>query len=348
MHLWQMKPAKINKRSNSQAEKEVNPAKRITRSISQAERQAKLLHESQQVVHTVSSIVEESSSETQNKKMESKRQYAINQFNRLKTAIEDEAIFATWSKGDLGERIKRLDELNTNLDNFNMHLTCDDKLSSEQTTENDTIDDEIMSLKGKLHNRIDELGKQSDSQAMNVQAANEKFRIEVQHTDAAGNIPSTWGTFNGDYSQWQSFRDRWVAAMHSNEKIKPVIKFQNLKTACTGDAAGTLGDWDLTDENYQKAWEKLTSVYEDDYMQIQAFMRKLNKLPHMKNRSSKTIRSVIETVQKHINGLKRYIKIDEAQLYAVFTVIDRMDTTTYSAWEKHRLTLANNQANNQA
>lgn len=68
MHLWQMKPAKINKRSNSQAEKEVNPAKRITRSISQAERQAKLLHESQQVVHTVSSIVEESSSETQNKK----------------------------------------------------------------------------------------------------------------------------------------------------------------------------------------------------------------------------------------------------------------------------------------
>lgn len=35
--------------------------------------------------------------------------------------------------------------------------------------------------------------------------------------------------------------------------------------SCNGNAVGALGEWDLTEENYQKAWERLQSIYEDDY-----------------------------------------------------------------------------------
>lgn len=89
----------------------------------------------------------------------------------------------------------------------------------------------MLRVKGKLRDRVDELSKLGVNQA-STQAMNEKFHIEVQHTDAAGNVPNTWGTSDGDYSKWQSFRDRWLAAMHENDKIKAVTKFQNLKTAC--------------------------------------------------------------------------------------------------------------------
>lgn len=319
----------------------VQPAKRLLRSASLAERKAR---EVQQKGQGGPKIVEESVSN-----MEGKRKFAIDKVNRLKLMIDDDEKFKAWSKGELAELIKRLDGLSSNLDEFNMLLACDEKLSTAQVRENSDMDDEFIRLNGKLRNRIDELERQSGARSA-TQASHEKVQIEVQHTDAAGNVPNTWGTFDGDYAKWRSFRDRWQVAMHSNEKVKPVTKFTNLKTACTGDAAEVLGDWELTEDNYVKAWQKLMATYEDDYMQVQAFMKKLHCLPRMKDRSSRTVRNVIDTVQKHINGLANYMKMDEAQAYAVFAVIDRMDTATYGAWEKHRLTLvqASTQANTQA
>lgn len=75
-------------------------------------------------------------------------------------------------------------------------------------------------------------------------------------------------------------------------------------------------------------------------MQVQEFMRKLSKLPHMRPSSSKSIRDIIDTVHKHIHGLKRYITTDNKHPYVVFAVIERMDTDTYRAWEKYRPNLA--------
>lgn len=170
------------------------------------------------------------------------------------------------------------------------------------------------------------------------------IKIEVQTTDASGNVRNTWGTFNGEYDNWQTFRDQWLGAMHNNDKIKTIVKFQNLRTACIGPAKGALGEWDLTDENYGKAWERLQAIYEDDYMQCNAFMQKLGKIPRMQDASSKTIRDVINTVQKHIHGAARYVKLGNKHPYVVFTVIDRMDTETYRAWEKYRPTLAKAEA----
>ena len=113
------------------------------------------------------------------------------------------------------------------------------------------------------------------------------------------------------------------------KKIPATIKFTNLQTACIGKAASTLGEWDLTDDDYAKAWNRLQSIFEDDYMQLQSFMQKFFNLPHMRASSSQSIRNVIDTVQKHIHGIKRFVKADDTHPYVVFAVIDRMDTETY-------------------
>lgn len=69
-------------------------------------------------------------------------------------------------------------------------------------------------------------------------------------------------------------------------KCKTIVKFQNLQAACVGAVKGALGEWDLTDENYTKAWERLQSIYEDGYMQVKSFIRKLSELPQMSGSSS--------------------------------------------------------------
>lgn len=255
--------------------------------------------------------------------------------------ILDEAEFTSWSKGELSERMAVLNELRMDLKELLMQVM--NKNLDHAAFEYEEISDILIKLRGKLSDRIEALNMQSNMH--NTSIPSQPLRIEVQQTDAAGNIPNTWGTFNGDYAKWKSFRDRWVASMHDNSKVATIVKFQNLKAACVDAAEGALGEWDLTNENYPKAWERLQAIYEDDYMQVQEFMRKLDDLPHMQSSSSKSIRDIIDTVHKHIHGIKRYINVDDKHPYVVFAIIERMDTDTYRAWEKHRPLLAKKNAN---
>lgn len=79
------------------------------------------------------------------------------------------------------------------------------------------------------------------------------------------------------------------------------------------------------------AFDRLSAIFEDDYMQIQAYMQKLICIPRMKSNTSRVIRRMMDIVQQQIAGASRYIKIDEKHPYAVFTIIDKMDSDTFRA-----------------
>lgn len=269
-----------------------------------------------------------------------KRTFYRSSITRRIEKVNDDAEFGMWTKGQLKENANKIREDQLALDEaVVLMISEEDNLDQEFHTENSELDDAIVQAKAKISDRLDELNAQSVNVTNNQEETPKNFTIEVQATDAAGNLPNTWGTFDGDYAKWKSFRDRWLS-LHKNTKVKTLVKFQNLKTACIGAAAGAVGEWDLTDENYTKAWDRLCSIYDDDYMQVQSFMQILKTLPRMKKSSSGSIRNVIDTVQKHINGLKQYNTSDHSCIYAVFAVIDKMDTETYRAWEKHRRALA--------
>ncbi|XP_055309640.1 uncharacterized protein LOC129573278, partial [Sitodiplosis mosellana] len=260
----------------------------------------------------------------------------------IRDQINDKAMFDGWSKGDLNERISKLHDLDCQLNDIHLSMVCENAEDDDMLLFGEDSSTLIMGLKAKLKDRIDAINKQ-DAPAP-VASEPRSVQVEVQTTDACGNIPNTWGTFDGDYDSWNSFRDRWLP-LHNNKKIAATIKFTNLKTACIGKAQSTLGEWDLTDDDYYKAWNRLQSIFEDDYMQLQSFMQKCFKLPYMRASSSQSIRNVIDTVQKHIHGVKRFVKTDDAHPYVVFAVIDRMDTETYRAWEKFRPSLTGSQPN---
>lgn len=263
------------------------------------------------------------------KELKAKRAHNLRIINRLKEQIENQADFATWSVNYMKQIETKLCNAAEEFVRQATQLSVEYETSDEQKLEDEKTDDLVTKLMSKLLDRMDELAPK----VVRVQEPKErqKVQIEVSHMDVVGNIKELTGTFDGDYSKWQLFRDRFVEAIDKNDKYKPVKKFQFLKAACVGASEGALGEWDLTEENYLKAWERLQSIYEDDYMQIQSFVKKLNKIPVIKNSSSKTIRDIIDTVHKHIHGLKRYVTLDEKHPYVVFTVIDRMDADTYRA-----------------
>lgn len=263
-----------------------------------------------------------------------KREFYRKSIKRFQKQMEDEANFQAWTKGRLKQSLNKIEADSSKLDDVLIQIVCEDERSSgNQVKENEEMDDIIIALKIKIGDRLEVLEQKENISKKNT-------NIETRATNAAENILNTWGTFDGDFAMWRSFRDRWLSMMHKNKNIATTTKFSHLKAACIGSASDALGDWQLTNRNYFKAWNRLKSIYENDYMHVESLIRMINDLSPMNNSSSETLGNMINAVQKHINGLKRCIKIDDSNLYAVFTIISKMDSETYDAWEKYRCTLA--------
>lgn len=62
----------------------------------------------------------------------------------------------------------------------------------------------------------------------------------------------------------------------------------------------------MTDENYEKAWNRLREIYEDDYMQVQIFMRKLHNAPRIEKVTSVNIRNLVDLVHRCVHGRFRF------------------------------------------
>lgn len=162
-----------------------------------------------------------------------KREHCYKVIKHHAQTISDDEKFNAWTKGELNERIKKLENTGVQLNEILMQLICVDNDDDNEDTSKELENEEIIiSLKAKLNDRIDQLSDQVSSQIESTQARQVQV-VEVQHTDITGNVVNTWGTFDGDYAKWKSFRDRWMT-LHENPKVKTVIKFQNLKTACVG------------------------------------------------------------------------------------------------------------------
>lgn len=192
-----------------------------------------------------------------------------------------------------------------------------------------------MQMRARLTFRVEELTP-ALPQPQVVTAKAPEVRVELQTPDALGNLSNTWGTFNGDYSQWHSFRDRFRAAVHNNERLPVMYKFQYLRNAVQGAAQRAMGTWKFTEQNYQRAWDRLCEIYEDDYLAVQTFIRRLLSIPRMEEQSYRGLRRIIDTVHECTQQLSNFVDVENWDPITVFMVIDLLDPVTYEAWETFR------------
>lgn len=63
--------------------------------------------------------------------------------------------------------------------------------------------------------------------------------------------------FSGNPTDWQSFYDSYKAAVHNNDSLSKVDKFNYLKSLVEGPAATAIAGFSLTEENYEAAHKLL-------------------------------------------------------------------------------------------
>lgn len=265
---------------------------------------------------------------------------------KLLAECTDDAI-ATMDLVSLEDSIAKIERLFDKFELEHLSVVGDSETPADADTANGKyleVDNLCQNVRRKLRTKFRELQKaEEEARQRNMPAPTDaeqrKVLVEVQNADPLSSVTNTWGTFEGDYSKWHDFRDRFKAGVHDNPKVVVMHKYQLLKKAMVGSAARVLGSWQMTEANYQRAWERLCSIYEDDYLAIQTTVRKLLTLKPMQSPSYKAVRGIVDTVYECLNQLAAFVTVEEWHSMIMFMVVDLLDQTSYEQWETCRQSL---------
>lgn len=81
--------------------------------------------------------------------------------------------------------------------------------------------------------------------------------------------------FDGDYENWESFRDLFVSIIHNQDNLSGSRKLQYLKASLVGEAQKLISSFTICDANYIEAWDAISERYNNPRVLIDAIMKKI-------------------------------------------------------------------------
>lgn len=140
---------------------------------------------------------------------------------------------------------------------------------------------------------------------------------------------NTWGTYDGDLSQWQGFHDAFKKAVHDDELTTPSTKLQPLKSSLRGDALEKFGQWPGSDNNYFEAWEWLQEQNSRQYHISKKILWKLMNFPKIDHASGFMVEKLCTTAEGHCARPQEY-PVEHYDLFFVHCIHDKLDADTFS------------------
>ncbi|XP_067209407.1 uncharacterized protein [Linepithema humile] len=139
--------------------------------------------------------------------------------------------------------------------------------------------------------------------------------------------------FSGGYQEWYPFFDTFNALIHSNMSLSNVQKLQYLRASLTGDAAQKIAALEISNVNYEVAWNLLKERYDNKRVIIQGHIKAIMDLPSMTKENLAELRQVADGASRHIyalRALKRPTQHWDDLL--VYILSNKLDALTLREW----------------
>ncbi|XP_035903301.1 uncharacterized protein LOC118508017 [Anopheles stephensi] len=142
--------------------------------------------------------------------------------------------------------------------------------------------------------------------------------------------------FDGDYSKWLSFRDRFIAMIDASTELPSISKLQYLLSSLRGEAAIPHEHTTLTADNYSITWASLLNRYDNSRMLIREYYRTLHHFPAVQTECVDELAHLVDEFGRHVNGLvKLHEPIEHWDTPLSNMLLMKLDPSTILAWEKH-------------
>lgn len=142
------------------------------------------------------------------------------------------------------------------------------------------------------------------------------------------NIPK----FSGDYQEWFAFFDLFNSTVHHNKSLSKSQKLQYLKSLLEGEAAVLLNHLAITDQNYDEAYEKLSSRYNKKKHIMSSFIKSFLDIVAVPKSNLRKITNCADEVIRGMNSLGAEAQARDPWL--IYIILNKLDQDTKRLWSQ--------------
>ncbi|XP_052743012.1 uncharacterized protein LOC128198975 [Bicyclus anynana] len=252
----------------------------------------------------------------------------LHSFESIKSPSEVEMTKLTIQLGKIESLGSIFDELQSQIEVLNAS-EMDDELE-----ERDAIELEFATLVAT--------GQQYQtrhSRGNNVTDVNSSSSHCCQEQTGIGFKPPTIqiAKFDGSYYKWLEFRDLYCSLVHDNKRIPTPIKFCYLNSYVEGEAARVISNLEVTEANYDKAWDLLRERYDNKRLLVKSHLNALLNFEIKSSETDKALRQIVDTLNKNLRALT---SLGEPTSFwdtiIVHIVSSKLPSQTSMKWEEFR------------
>lgn len=140
--------------------------------------------------------------------------------------------------------------------------------------------------------------------------------------------------FNGDYTQWLTFRDTFQALVLDNPSISNVARLFYLNSTLIGEPKALLQNLSVSEANFDVAWELLLKRYNNTRLISSDHVQKLFQPPELQPNSHRSLRALIDHFNSHVNAIKALqLEVPLDQILLSQLLLNNLNTALVSEWE---------------
>ncbi|XP_017461729.1 PREDICTED: uncharacterized protein LOC108355067, partial [Rhagoletis zephyria] len=102
--------------------------------------------------------------------------------------------------------------------------------------------------------------------------------------------------FDGKYAEYKRFFRTFCNMVHDDPTMPKVDKFNYLLNCLSGPALSVIEPFQVTEENYPKAIQRLKERYDNNVLIFQDYITSIFNIPMMKRSDAASLRNIIDTV----------------------------------------------------
>lgn len=270
-------------------------------------------------------------------KLVTRRGQLKGQLTRFKKFINDSD-----NDSKIAEMATRIQRIETIFDEFNQVQSELELLdhSEMQSSERDNFEDDFYESISKARETVGNYYRLQQQETLSQQQRTLPQNVPIpQPTENKSNfniqLPSiVLPEFSGAYEKWPNFFDSFMALIDKNTCLSNIQKYYYLQASLKGEAAHVIESLEVSDSNYAVAWTLLRDRYENKKFIIKNHMKALFDLPVINKESFSSLRSFVDTFQKHYRALKNLNEpVELWSTILIHLLLTKLDLNTKREWE---------------
>ncbi|XP_076300582.1 uncharacterized protein LOC143218899 [Lasioglossum baleicum] len=139
--------------------------------------------------------------------------------------------------------------------------------------------------------------------------------------------------FDGDYTKWKPFEARFNSGIIKNVTLSDDVGLQYLFSCLSGKALSAVEHLDVTENNFQIAWDRLKDTYDNERVIVGSLLKQLHSFSTIRSDSLESMQQFTLKFRNTLEALKKLGR-GSAEDHLVYLLTSKFDSELNKDWYK--------------